>query len=265
MNEFQRIFRSEVFKQYAAIVTVLAVAAFWLASCSPFPGEKPSVGDGGGTPTLPLPDTETPTATATSTETPTATITPTPTEIPFSPETWAGTDANRIEFNKNMTEWKVDPASYTCDEAGICKDAAGVEFFNATTGNYEFNWLQPVLANSGILGGPQTAPDPNSGLRKNASNDLAMDYIVPLIHTFRTISVEKLGTDPLVDDKIGAIFPILLDTENNYWGVAAGYRVYGVPQYKYLIYTNNLNEVESIMINPVNNMQVLNYWAIING
>ena len=79
MNEIPSKFRSEKFIKYAAMVIVLALTAYWLASCSPL------VGDGGRTPTMPLPNTETLTATATATPTetptpsPTATITETPT------------------------------------------------------------------------------------------------------------------------------------------------------------------------------------------
>ena len=256
MNEFQRIFRSEVFKQYAAIVTVLAVAAFWLASCSPSSGEKPSVGDGGGTPTLPLPNTETPTATPTSTETPTATITPTPTEIPFSPETWAGTDAGRIEFNKNMTEWGVDPASYTCDEAGFCKDAAGVEFFDAATGNYEFNWLIPALSKSGIVEKTKYKPAPNHLPNQNyPTQQMIMGYAVPLLRDYK-LQMRKLGIDIFEGTK-GGMNIIMINPDELEWGVATGQLF---APWKYLVFRTNDNKIVGIPIKPIATNEVLDYW-----
>ena len=253
MNEFQRIFRSEVFKQYAAIVTVMAFAAFWLASCSP------SVGDGGGTPTMPLPNTETPTATATSTETPTATIAPTPTEIPFSPETWAGTDAGRIEFNKNMTEWGVDPASYTCDEAGICKDAAGVEFFDAATGNYEFNWLIPALSKSGIVEKTKYKPAPNHLPNQNyPTQQMIMEYVVPLVRDFR-LQMNKIGVD-ITEGTKGVMQIIMINPEELEWGVIAGPYKDGVEALKYFIIRTSDNIIVGIPINAISADEVLGYW-----
>jgi hypothetical protein len=263
MNEFQRIFRSEVFKQYAAIVTVLALAAFWLASCSPSSGEKPLLGDGGGTPTLPLPDTETSTATATSTETPTATSAPTPTEIPFSPETWAGTDEKKMGFVANVKEWGVDPDSYTCGEGGKCFDLEGNVIFES--GKYDLHFAQRALASSGVLGGPQVAPGAGGRIKSTDVNKLNIESGLAY-EVLENDLMENSDIQLIPDGKIAVFNYMLLDPNSNLWGYVVGYKDQNSPvdekSYKYLAFIKNDGKtVDWIQIKPSSSADIINYWA----
>jgi hypothetical protein len=229
MSEILHKFRSEVFK-HAAIVTVMALAAFWLASCSPFPGEKPSVGDGGGTPTLPLPNTETPTATATSTETPTATITPTPTEIPFSPETWAGTDQVRLDFLQNLKDWGV--TDFTCGDDGICRDAERKILFD--NGRYDIFNVLSIFEKSTILKSanlkPKTGNVPINSLY--ASNEVLQHYLPIFALTRDEYTKKNDGVDVFTDPGLG-FFLINFDTLS--WVIVAGEEMENPKSQKYLV------------------------------
>lgn len=204
-----------------------------LTACS---AQQPQV-----TSTLPL--TSTPLPIPTETPVPTITPTSTPTLVVFSPETWAGTNQVRIDHNIQMHEWGLDPADYPCDDEGTCRDKEGKII--SQNQNYDLNFLQDVLVEAGLIGGPSMKPVmasyPGEGMIPAPTNDVTVNFAAPMIAQFRAEFANKNGEGSLYEKSNGKIYPIMVD-EANHWGVVAGERVGEVTTFKFFIYRPMDNE-----------------------
>ena len=146
---------------------------------------------------------------------------------------------------------------FTCTEKStgdvVCED-----------GVLTLDFLQEVLSETSLVGGPTQTPNPNSGRPNQAPNGSDIkDFSVKLVALFRSTYLEVTGQDSRItgDRQNGRIERILIGEDK--WAVAVGEKIDGNVIFNYLIFepSGKPGEVRWFPILPVPANQIDSIWA----